>query len=334
MKPVTRRGRFRLGTIQAVATIFALLILCVPTDSSAGGIRIYYSSASSATSYLSYVEPATGGITQVYSGPSAGRPLVPAVQGNALYWSTYYPGLIRRSDLEGNGLATLVDQGHSTTRAIEFDSSYTYWSNEAYGKIYRALSDFSVVEEVISGHLGYDGGIWDFAIHAGRFFWTSWDSAAVRSTKLDGTDLQTIYPGGIHSGQRMFSLEIANDRLLLSDTDNKRIVSTALDGSDLHELVNGVRAEGIAVFNGRLYYNDTTDGGRKLYSVPLAGGTARLEAVTDRMSFQLTVIPEPTTLLLAAIGLASLAAGFATGGKGDHLRLKRHMRNVDGVRSG
>jgi hypothetical protein len=304
VKPKAQPCHFRLYVNQAVASILTLPIFCMPTDASADSIRIYYGSSSSLKGYLSYVEPATGDITQVYSGPSAGRPVVPAVQGNSLYWSTYYPGLINRSDLEGNGLETLVDQGHSTTRAIEFYGSNVYWSNETYGSIYRALPDFSVVEEVISGHLGYDGGIWDFAMQDGRFYWTSWDSAAVRTTNLDGTDLQTIYPGGVRSGQRIFSLEIANDRLFLSDTHNDRIVSTALDGSDLHVLVDAVEAQGIAIFNERLYYNDAAGDGRNLYSVPLGGGTPRYEATTDRRSFQLTVIPEPSTFVLAIVGLA------------------------------
>jgi hypothetical protein len=106
----------------------------------------------------------------------------------------------------------------------------------------------------------------------------------------------------------MFSLEIVNDRLFISDTLNDRIVSTALDGSDLQILVSGVEAEGISIFDQRLYYDNTAGDGRNIYSVPLGGGASRYEATTDRRSFQLTVIPEPSTFLLAALGVAMLVA--------------------------
>ncbi len=264
--------------------------------------RIYYTAGNS----LSYVEVASADVTQVHTGPSAGRPMVPAVRGDTLYWSTYYPGRIHRSDLEGGGMEIVVDQGDTTTRAIEFHGGHVYWANESLGAIYRAPADFSSVEPVISGHTGYDGGIWDFAIYGGRFYWTSWDSRYVRSTALDGTDLQTIWVGA----RRAFSLEVADGRLFVGDTDNKLLLSTALDGSDRQVLVDNVNALGLEIFEGRLYFNNAY-ATKDIMSVPLSGGTPRYEATTDATSFQLTVVPEPSTLALAClavVGLLGLAA--------------------------
>ena len=261
--------------------------------------RMYYTAGNS----LSYVDVASGGVTQVYSGPSDGHPVVPAVWGETLYWSTYYPGRIHRSDLEGGGMEIVVDQGDTTTRAIEFHAGYVYWANESLGAIYRARPDFGTVEQVISGHTGYNGGIWDFAIYGDRFYWTSWDSSRVRSRRLDGTGFQTIAVGAA----RAFSLEVADDRLFISDTDNERILSTALDGSDPQVLVDGVDATGMEIFDGRLYYNNVYDT-KDISSIPLGGGTPRYEATTHNYSFQLTVMPEPSTLLLLGMGVICLLA--------------------------
>jgi len=288
--------------------ILPALCMGAAPDANAGSVviaptRIYYTASTTSYGYLSCVDTASGEETDVYVGPSDGRPITPAISGETLYWSTYYPGRIRRSDLEGGGLETVVDQGDTTTRAIEFHDGYVYWSNESLGAIYRARPDFGTVETVISGHSGYDGGIWDFAIYDDRFYWTSWDSSLVRSTNLDGTDPQTINP----AAHRAFSLEVADGRLFVGDTGNKRILSTALDGTDRQVLVNDVNPNGMEIFNGRLYYNNAYET-RDICSIPLAGGVPQYEATTDRSSFQLTVVPEPSTLMLLAMGALGLLA--------------------------
>jgi hypothetical protein len=279
--------------------------LCVASAAHAADAprRIYYSSSTTSEGFLSYVDVSTGEVTNVYSGPYDGRPITPAITGNTLYWGTYYPGYIRRSDLEGNGLETVIDQGDTTTRAIEFHDGNVYWANEPLGAIYRSPPDFSSSEEVISGHYTYDGGIWDFAIDGDRVYWTSWDSRLVRSTKLDGTDLRSMIVA-----TRAFSLEIAEDRLLVSDVGNREIVSTTLDGDDRTVLVGNVRAPGIEVYDGRLYYNNEDD--LDIFSIPVSGGVPRFEASTDRRSFQLTVIPEPSSLVLLGTGALCMVATF------------------------
>ena len=154
---------------------------------------------------------------------------------------------------------------------------------------------------VVSGYTGYSTGIWDFEIYQGRFYWTSWNSPYIRSTLLDGTDFRSIPT----DGSRAFSLEIAKDQLFVGDTGYENILSMAMDGNDRHVLIANVDPVGMDIFEDRLYYNSVFD----INSISLTGGTPRYEATTqNRISFQLTVVPEPGALLLLATACASWLA--------------------------
>lgn len=253
--------------------------------------RIYYGASNAVEGFMYFVDPDTGINTQIYSGPSEGRPIAPAVFGKSLYWSTYYPGRINLSNLDGSGLKTLVDQGSTTTRQIEFDSGYIYWSNEDHGIVYRTTADFfENYQVVLSGEFGYANGFWDINVYDGKVFWTSWDSPLIHVVNLDGSGRDDISIGLPNA--RAFSLEVFDGRLFVSDTEAEQIVSTLLDGTDLRVLVTDVHAVGMDIHGGRLYFNNELD--YDINSILLDGSDLRFEATTDRKSFQINV----TTVVL------------------------------------
>jgi len=287
------------------AAVALLIVVAPPFASVARGELSYYATSDTAfEGFLHHID-SNGNATLITSGPSAGRPMFPAVHEDRLYWSTYYPGKIYESGLMGEGAVMRVDQGNTVTRAIEFYGNEIYWANEVHGKIYKSDFAFQNIDTVVSGHLGYDNGIWDFAIDGNRFYWTSWDSSSVKSTKLDGSDFQVI---NVPTVFRAFALEAYNGRLYLSDNRSNgtgRIVSVNTSGGDLKILVDGPYALSLDVHGDRLYYND--ERGSSISSVPLAGGDWRVEVPTPRSSWQITVVPEPSTLVLSIVGAGTLS---------------------------
>lgn len=233
-------------------------------------------------------------VDTVYTHPSDnGRPMCVAVNGSTLFWTTYYPGQLRRSDLDGGNVAVLVDQGDTTTRAIQFRDNKIYWANESQGRIYRSNLDGGNVETVISGYLGYYNGIWDFELYGDRIYWVGWATNRISSTRLDGSDYREILLNGVN---RAFSLEIENDRFYFSDNRDQphtgRILSAALNGTDVQTLVDGPYALSVDVFDGRVYYND--ENSFNLYSVTLSGTDHRVELQRNSgISWQIDVVPEP-----------------------------------------
>ncbi len=225
----------------------------------------------------------TNQIETIYTvGYDDGRPMMVHSFNRTLYWTTYYPGQLWSSGMGGENPQLLVDQGeNTTTRAIQFKDDKVYWANEPLGAIYRANLDGTNVETVISGYFGYGEGFWDFEIYGNRIYWTSWDSSSVRSINLDGSDFQTININGV---SRAFSIEVADDRLFLSDIDTgpfDRVVSADLNGGDVEELVSGLtELYSLDVFEGRLYYASLTFNPgltSLIHSLPLDGGRSQLE---------------------------------------------------------
>ncbi len=168
-------------------------------------------------------------ITQGQPTGESPRPAFVAVHDNQLYWTSFYPGNIYRSGLRGENPTQLTRNTDDVTfRAIRFRDNKIYWSNEDDGGIYRANMDGTNVETVISPYLGHGFGIFDFQIYGERFYWTSWNSPSISTTRLDGSDYRRISPAGI---SRAFALEVLNDRIYIADErtgpQTGRIVSTA-----------------------------------------------------------------------------------------------------------
>jgi hypothetical protein len=246
----------------------------------------------------------TNTVNTIYAHPTdAGRPMYASPLGSSLYWTTYYPGHLRRSDLDGKNVQTLVNQGDTTTRALQFQGGKVYWANEPLGAIYRSNLDGTSVETVISGYTGEFDGIWDFELHGDRIYWVGWSTTKISSIRLDGSDYREVFPAGI---TRAFSLEIDNNRLIVSDnrsvqpTQTGRILSIALDGTDVQTLVDGPYAVGMDVHGGRVYYGDerTFD----ISSIPTTGGAVRTELHQDGgRPWQIDVVPEPASSLAVSM---------------------------------
>lgn len=280
--------------------LIALLVTGLQSEPTDAAPWIYLSGSNFTHEGLIWRTTAGSGLLEtIYTvGWDDGRPMMVAEFGGQIFWTTYYPGQLWRSGLAGESPELLVDQGKdTTTRGIQFKDGAVYWSNETLGAIYRADLDGADVETVIEGFSASEG-IWDFEIHGDRVYWTSWDSPSVRSIGLNGTDYRVISLEGV---RRAFSIEIANDRMFVSDTgtrENNRVVSSSLNGGATTEFVWGLtELYSLDVFEGRLYFAHLEFSEHmysRIQSIPIDGGETRDELTAPGIQlWQIHVMGEP-----------------------------------------
>ncbi|MEX2185309.1 MAG: hypothetical protein WD875_00885 [Pirellulales bacterium] len=300
--------------MQSIAFLAAVVSLAALSGIRSGHAetRIYFSEIENFGGDLHYALPGTHVVATILDGPVQGRPMFPAIFDDRLYWSTYYPGQLRRSDLDGFDTETLASQGDTTTRAVQFYDGHVYWANEPLGAIYRAELDGSDVETVLSGYGPNESSrIFDFEIYNGRFYWVSFNTRVVNTARLDGSDFRQIDVAD--GATRLFAIELANDRIYLSDnvtSSSGRIISTNLLGGDVRTLVTGPYATSIDVFGDRVYYNHDT-GTYPISSVPITGGSPRLEYDGSQRSWQIAVVDvtPPDATAYSAFDEPNLNAG-------------------------
>lgn len=246
--------------------------------------------------------------TTVVTTPYATRPMGVTVDGDSMYWASYDPGEIWRSDLDGQNQVRLAAPGPGTyTRLAQVIDGNLYWNEEATGVIKRANLDGSNPQIVVSGHSSFGpDGIWDYVAAGGRFYWTSWNNNKVFSTALDGSDFQQITVGL----NRVFSIDTDGTSLLLGVQGSfstpalpNQIIRMSLDGSQQSVLATvphtgSTSLLAVSTFADRVYYGWTVGGGigtSNIASVPIAGGASRMEMtlVNDIQLFQLDVVPAP-----------------------------------------
>jgi hypothetical protein len=235
-----------------------------------------------------------------------------------VYWASYQPGEIWRTDLAGQGATRVYSSGSSSsyTRHIQFYNNRMYWNEEGPGVIKSANLDGSSVTTAISGYPsnGDTQGIWDFKIANNRFYWTSWSNNRVYSSRLDGTDVQQFLVGTT----RAFTIDSFASGLVfstLSDSSHPgapQIIRTDFNGGSQQVLAqlstsSTQELDAVSVFGDRAYYSwRGTDATSDISSVPLAGGASRLEMSIPQQQtaiFQLDVVPSPGS------GIVMLACG-------------------------
>jgi hypothetical protein len=110
-----------------------------------------------------------------------------------MYWSEYTAGRIRRANLDGSGVTTLL-QGLPSPLCVALDlaGGKTYWSGFT-GQILRANLDGSGKEILVRNLNGPVGIALDVA--RGQMYWTDILGADIRRANLDGTGQETLVTG-------------------------------------------------------------------------------------------------------------------------------------------
>ena len=108
-----------------------------------------------------------------------------------MYWTEVGLGRIRRADLDGANVETLVT-GLDNLRflALDVNGGQMYWTEVGLGRIRRADLDGANVETLVTG-LGVPIGL-ALDVDSGRMYWTELDSDRIRRANLDGSDVETL----------------------------------------------------------------------------------------------------------------------------------------------
>ena len=106
-------------------------------------------------------------------------------------WSEQRAGRIRRANLDGSGVTTLL-QGLTRPLHVALDlaGGKIYWSDLDAGQILRANLNGSGQEILVRNQIGPDGIALDLA--RGQMYWTNIFGGDIRRANLDGTGQETL----------------------------------------------------------------------------------------------------------------------------------------------
>jgi DNA-binding beta-propeller fold protein YncE len=175
-----------------------------------------------------------------------------------LYWSDRVANTIRRANLDGSQVETLVD-GMDEVRgvAVDWQRHMLYWADNGANKIQRSLLDGSHVEDLVTQGLGFPAGI-ALDVAGNKMYWADAQASRIQRANLDGSGVEDVVTG--LSNPYFVTVDSQNGHLYWSDYGTDKIQRADLDGSNLIDLIStGLslpRGVDIDLQHGKLYWAD------------------------------------------------------------------------------
>lgn len=242
--------------------------------------------------------------------------------GGWMYWAENGTNLIRRAHLDGSNAQTIVSTNLAFPADVELDlaAGKIYWADRDLDWIRRANLDGSGVETVVS--LPAAGNttapyFLELDPAGGKIYWSDFDSGTIHRANLaDGSSPENIVSG--LARVRDIVLDAADGKIYWNDRDTSRVQRENLGGGSRETLFGPaglVQPHGLVLHRATdtLYWADGD--GRLVGAGPKNGGVAFTTIASGGAPFHpwdidiaVTPIPEPSTLWLAALAVAPLAA--------------------------
>ena len=186
-------------------------------------------------------------------------------QADWIYWTDYTGGTIKRTDLAGGPIETLVI-GLSGPHGLDLDvpNEQMYWTDLTTDSIQRAGADGTGVEDLIVGYVQP----FDVALDLieGKMYYVSNVFDRVDRSDLDGSNQETVVPGlfdpvrvAVDSlGRKVYWVDCGSNKIQRSDVDGGAIEDVATGSHPLSFCF----AQDIAldVDNGKIYWGDGFSG--------------------------------------------------------------------------
>ncbi|XP_029438438.1 low-density lipoprotein receptor-related protein 4 isoform X2 [Rhinatrema bivittatum] len=149
-----------------------------------------------------------------------------------IYYTDVFLDVIRRSDLNGSGMETVIGQGLKTTDglAVDWVARNLYWTDTGRNTIEVARLDGSCRKVLINNSLDEPRAIAVFP-RKGYLFWTDWGHVAkIERAYLDGSDRKVLintdlgWPNGLtldYDTRRIFWVDAHLDRIESADLNGK-----------------------------------------------------------------------------------------------------------------
>jgi len=133
------------------------------------------------------------------------------VSGGKIYWVERMADRIRRANLDGSGIQTILQCSDQVVNTwdVAIYGSHVYWTDASYDSISRAdLDGDNVVNDVIVGL--NDPRYMDIDQTTGKVYWASDGDHCIKRSNLDGSDMQTLVTGVINPLDVFLSTEPLN----------------------------------------------------------------------------------------------------------------------------
>ena len=179
-----------------------------------------------------------------------------------MYWTEFGTGDIRRANLDGTAVETVIAFALGDPMGIAFSPTLQklYWADNREDKIQRANLDGSLIENVIENLLNVPQGIAVDA-PAGKVYWAD-HRGIIGRANLDGSEMEDLFVED-NAGIRDITLDTTGGKMYWSNSRSKSIHRANLDGTDLEGIVTGLDGPiGITVDSegGKVYWADGVPG--------------------------------------------------------------------------
>ena len=163
------------------------------------------------------------------------------VDGGKIYWisdelATFSSirGNIRRANLDGSNIETLITRAEASGLALDMDEGKIYWT--ANDQILRANLDGSDVETLI--FRPFISGL-TLDVDGGKIYWTDSTRGDILRANLDGSDIETLITRAQEVAGEVFglTLDVDGGKIYWTDSSRGNIYRANLDGSDIETLI-------------------------------------------------------------------------------------------------
>lgn len=203
------------------------------------------------------------------------RGLAVDVAGGKLYWAEPGSKCIKRCNLDGSDVRTLITSSDAAAgMALDLPAQKLYWTDgvPGNGSIKRSNLDGTGVETIVTGGLHLAVGLAVDSVH-GKVYWTdvqSGGTGTIQRANLDGTHIETILTG-IDEANGL-ALDVSGGVMYWPELVTNRIQCAHLDGSDVRDVIAGINDPtnvALDLVERKIYWTDSQN--------PTATNTNRIE---------------------------------------------------------
>lgn len=215
-----------------LALIFTLALS--PTAGNADFIKIYFTeNITAAGNILTAIKDGTG-LATIPVAPTEPSQIAIDPEGGKIYWSEPTNNRIRRSNLDGTNIETIIVSTNAYGIALEPTSNTLYFSHGASTRFINKaqLDGTNSTSLLTTGEFSEDVDL-DIDVNAGKLFWSEPTNDFIRQANLDGSGAGTIINVGSTGFIDGITVDQLNQRIYWLDAGNQNISSATLTGASL-----------------------------------------------------------------------------------------------------
>jgi hypothetical protein len=189
-----------------------------------------------------------------------------------IYWSNHDSGEIRRSNLDGTEMTTLVSGlSGPAGPALDFAGGMIWADEESI--IRRANLDGTGMTILVSGLTTPFPPALDLA--NGQMYWTDWRAGLIKRANLDGSGPMTLLKG--FNFPSHLALDLAGGKMYWGDSGGDGLWRASLDGSGQEKIVPNAGSGGsvswttLDLADGKMYFSNWITGSADIRRANLDG---------------------------------------------------------------